>query len=140
MNKEGHLIWSQIVLIITMGLLLLFTLQELALAELLTGLTLSIVTFLFGVVLPDWDHHAVQKKIIFIRWLGRITSHRGHWHSLIAMLVYGAVIYLILFPFQIEYNLWIVGAGMMGFLSHLVEDQIMKVIKRSQARNALKIW
>ena len=140
MNRDGHLIWSLIVLVGVMSSLLLYTLQELALVELLTGLILSIATFLFGVVLPDWDHHAVQKKIFFIRWLGVVTSHRGHWHSIIAMLIYGGAIYLILFPFQIEYNLWIVGAGMIGFFSHLLEDQLHKFFKGSQARNALKIW
>lgn len=140
MNKEGHIIWSEFVLILGMGLLLLFTLQESGLMERLTGIALSITVFLLGVTLPDWDHPKVQKKLVIIKWLKHITSHRGHWHSLIAMLVYGGILSLIMIPLKIEYWYWIVGAGMGGFFSHLAEDQIMKAIKKNNARNTLKVW
>lgn len=140
MNKEGHIIWSELVLILGMGSLLLFILREYGLAEILTGIVLSIIVFLLGVILPDWDHQKVQKKLVVIKWLKHITSHRGHWHSLIAVCVYGGILFLTMIPFNIEYWYWVVGAGMGGYFSHLAEDQIMKAIKKNNARNTLKVW
>lgn len=140
MNKEGHIIWSELVLILGMGSLLLFTLRESGLAEILTGIVLSIIVFLLGVILPDWDHQKVQKKLVVIKWLKHITSHRGHWHSLIAVCVYGGILFLTMIPFNIKYWYWVVGAGMGGYFSHLAEDQIMKAIKKNNARNTLKVW
>lgn len=140
MNRDGHIIWSEFVLILSMGFVLLFTLQGSGLAEIFTGVVLSIMVFLLGVILPDWDHPQVQKKIFFIKWLKRITSHRGHWHSLIAMCIYGGILFLLMIPFKIEYWYWVVISGMFGFFSHLAEDQLTKLIRRTNARNTLKVW
>lgn len=140
MNKEGHIIWSQMIMIIGLMTFLTILLQDYGIPEVVTAVTLSLVVFLLGVSLPDWDHPMVQKKLILIKWLRRITTHRGHWHSLIAMCIYGGILFLIMLPFKIEYWYWVVGAGMGGFFSHLAEDQIMKAIKNNNARNTLKVW
>jgi len=140
MNRNGHIIWSELVLIVGISSLLLFILREYGLAEILTGIMLSIIVFLLGVILPDWDHPNVQKKIVIIKWLKHITSHRGHWHSLVAMCIYGGILFLLMIPFDIEYWYWVVGSGMGGFLSHLIEDQIHKTVRRTNSRNSLKVW
>ena len=140
MNKQGHIIWSQMIMIIGLMALLTLLLQEYNIYEVLTALIFGLAVFLLGVTLPDWDHPQVQKKIIVIRWLKNITSHRGHWHSLIAMCIYGGILFLIIIPFEIEYWYWIVGSGMGGYFSHLAEDQIHKAVKKTNSRNSLKVW
>ena len=118
MNRSGHIIWSQMIMIIGLMTFLTILLQDYGIKKVITVVISALIFFLLGVTLPDWDHEKVQKKLILIKWLKHITSHRGHWHSLIAVCIYGGIIFLILFPFNIEYWYWIVGAGMGGYFSH----------------------
>ena len=108
--------------------------------EVLTATVLSIAAFLLGCIAPDFDHHLVQEKM-YIKWLlGSITKHRGHFHSIIAALVYGLLIFLPTYFLDIEYWYFPVAAGIVGYITHLVEDQIKKIIDGSQAASGLKIW
>ena len=100
---------------------------------------LGIYFLMLGSTLPDWDHHMVQKKKIYLKPLIGRTKHRGHWHSFITMAIYGLIISLITIWFL--HYWWICTvAGMFGFLMHLVEDQVHKVINGSQAKRTLKLW
>jgi hypothetical protein len=57
----------------------------------------------------------------------RITVHRGMFHSIPAMLIAGLVVYL-LFPTEdLLLKIYLGGAVMVGFLSHLVLDEIYSV-------------
>jgi len=98
----------------------------------------SIAAFLFGCVAPDLDHPKINGKTVLLRWLGRITHHRGHWHSLLATLIYGGVIFL---PCFLLLTHWIypVLFGMGGYFSHLAEDDLNSIIKGT-TRNAVKIF
>lgn len=119
---------------------MIYFLDQYGLKDVLVATIWSIGVFLLGVTLPDWDHHAVQKKLKFIFWLEHITRHRGHFHSIIAVLVYGAVIFLFMWIFSVVYWYFPVIFGMFGYFSHLLEDQVMKWITGSQTTSSIKIW
>ena len=94
-NREGHIIWSQLILIIGMGGFLLYLLNDYGLISISVAITTSIWAYLLGCIAPDFDHHKVHK----IKWLAKITKHRGHFHSLIAMCVYGGLLFLMFYWF-----------------------------------------
>jgi len=108
-------------------------------AAVLTAISLSVFFFLMGCMIPDWDHPAVQKKFHF-KWLGKFTHHRGHFHSLLAGLIYGVIIFIPCFFLDIEYFLVPPIAGFFGFLSHLVEDDLHRLYNKSRVKTTLKIW
>jgi len=139
MNKEGHLIWSEFILIIGMGGYLFYLLHDNGNYDVSMAIILSIATYLFGALLPDWDHPAVQKKLFFIKWLGKISHHRGHWHSLIAMIFYGIFLFPI-FYFIPLFNFWYIPilTGMIGFFTHLLLDEIKNLI--TGGHRAMKLW
>lgn len=138
MNRDGHIIWSEFILICGLSAMLIYFLNQYKLTEVVTGIFLGVGVFLFGAVLPDFDHYKVQEKM-HIKWmLGNITKHRGHWHSLVAMCVYGLVIFGVVFPLGIHYWIWIVLAGMFGFFSHLLLDEIQNL--RTGGQRAIKLF
>jgi len=133
MNRNGHIIWSQFIFILILIILHNYTTIDLLLANIW-----SIGFFIFGVIAPDIDHHKVQEKM-HIKFLGRFTKHRGHFHSIGGMIIYGVFIFGIVY-FLVELWYYPLIFGMIGYFSHLFEDQIMKIIKGSQASSTIKIW
>jgi hypothetical protein len=56
-----------------------------------------------------------------------ITVHRGMFHSIPAMLIVGLSLYLLYGRFPLQDRLVMGGAGVLGFLSHLVLDEFCAV-------------
>ena len=77
----------------------------------------------------------------------RYTVHRGMWHSLPAAMIAGLLTFLIICDAQLELRLYKSGAVVLGFLSHLVLDEMYSLqwqggrwrLKRSFG-TALKLW
>lgn len=133
MNREGHVIWSQLILILGMGGLLIYLLEDYGLRSVSVAIITSIGAYLLGCIAPDFDHPKVHK----IKFMAKFTKHRGHFHSLVAMGVYGGLVFLVFF-WTIHYWWAPVFAGMFGFFTHLLLDEI-KNLKTNGSR-ALKIW
>ena len=77
----------------------------------------------------------------------RYTVHRGMWHSIPACLTCGLLTFLIVSHQDLALRLFKASAVMLGFLSHLVLDEIWSVSLRSGRLNlkrsmgtALKFW
>jgi hypothetical protein len=62
-------------------------------------------------------------KEVFMRW----TVHRGMFHSVPAMLIAGLAVYLMHHGPDERTRLYLAGGTMVGFLSHLVLDEIYSV-------------
>lgn len=75
----------------------------------------------------------------------RFTVHRGMWHSIPACLIAGLLAFLICSGDDLNLRFFKSGAVMLGFLSHLVLDEIWSVdiwhfrVKKSFG-TALKFW
>lgn len=137
MNRNGHVIWSEFILILGMGGFLLYLLEDYGLRSVSVAILLSIAAYLLGCVAPDFDHHKVQEKTFLLRWMQRITKHRGHWHSLFAMLIYGILLMLLLF-WLIDYWYFPVIVGMFGFFTHLLLDELKNL--KTHAKRAIKLF
>lgn len=77
----------------------------------------------------------------------RYTVHRGMWHSIPACLICGLLTFLIVSHQDLALRMYKSSAVMLGFLSHLVLDEIWSVSLRSGRLNlkrsmgtALKFW
>jgi hypothetical protein len=75
----------------------------------------------------------------------RLTVHRGMFHSIPAMLIAGLVVFLLSHGPEVETRLYLASGTMLGFLSHLVLDEIysidfmgLKVRLNKYAGSALK--
>ena len=75
------------------------------------------------------------------------TVHRGMWHSLPAAAIAGLVTFLLVSGVELPIRLFKSGAVVLGFLSHLVLDEMSSVqIRRGRLRikyslgTALKLW
>lgn len=137
MNRNEHVIWSEFILILGMGGFLLYLLEDYGLRSVSVAILLSIAAYLLGCVAPDFDHHKVQEKTFLLRWMQRITKHRGHWHSLFAMLIYGILLMLLLF-WLIYYWYFPVITGMFGFFTHLLLDELKNL--KTHAKRAIKLF
>lgn len=133
MNREGHIIWSQLILILGMGVFLIYLLEDYGLRSVTVAITTSIGAFLLGCIAPDFDHPKVHKS----KLLGKISKHRGHWHSLTAMLLYGGLLFLT-FYWLIRYWWAPVGTGMFGYFMHLLLDELKNL--KTNGTWTLKIW
>jgi len=133
MNRNGHVIWSEFILILSMGGFLIYLLNDYGLQSVSIAIILSIGTYLLGCVAPDFDHPKVHKS----KWIAKYSKHRGHFHSLIAMLIYGVILFLASY-WLIHYWWTIVITGMFGFFTHLLLDEL-KNLKTNGSR-ALKLW
>lgn len=60
---------------------------------------------------------------LFKRW----TVHRGMFHSIPAMLIAGLAMYLLYHSSELMIRLYLAGGVLLGFLSHLVLDEIYSV-------------
>jgi hypothetical protein len=76
----------------------------------------------------------------------RITVHRGMFHSIPAMLIAGLIVFLLSHGPELETRLYLACGTMLGFLSHLVLDEIysidfmgLKVRLNKYAGSALKL-
>ena len=103
-----------------------------------------------------WGHEtmvlAAGVLYLFIRFglteiFRRFTVHRGMWHSIPAALVVGMVAFLIMGNQDIAIRLFKTIAVVLGFLSHLVLDEIWSIdFRRGQYQfkssfgTALKLW
>jgi len=132
-NRSGHIIYSQLILILGMGGFLIYLLNDFGLISISVAIVTSIGVYLLGCISPDFDHHKVHK----IKWLAKISKHRDHFHSLGAMCIYGGLLFLVFFWF-INYWWLPVGVGMFGFFTHLLLDEL-KNLKTNGSR-ALKLW
>jgi len=133
MRREGHLFWSMLILILGMGGFLLFLLEDYGLKSVSVGIIFSIATYLFGCVAPDFDHPKVHKS----KWLTKYIKHRGHFHSIVAMIVYGGILFLI-FYWLIYFWYFPVATGMFGFFTHLLLDEIKNL--KTKGKRAIKIF
>jgi len=138
-NKQGHLISSMLVLITVLSVYITYTLLGLGAIRVVATIFVSVGLFLFGCTLPDFDHPAVQKKL-HIKWLGKITKHRGHWHSIIAALVYGGLIFLLMWILNFFYWIYPVIFGIGGYISHLIEDDLNRYKLKSKPKRGFKLW
>lgn len=81
-------------------------------------------------------------RLIVVRILEYRTEHRGLIHSVPAAIITGEVVYLLfwdLFPIQ---RLYLGGAALLGYLSHLIIDATGNIDilgKKEQKRAALKL-
>lgn len=100
----------------------------------------AIIPFIFIVayILPRGEKTAAFVTVIFgfgylfIRLVvsnlfKHITSHRGMFHSIPAMLIVGAIIFLLYHESDVKVRWFLTAAGMLGFLSHLVLDEAASV-------------
>jgi hypothetical protein len=77
----------------------------------------------------------------------RLTAHRGMFHSLPAMLIAGLAVFLLYHNPNVYVRAYLAGGTMIGFLSHLVLDELFAVdfmgltprLNR-YAGSALKLW
>ncbi len=61
-------------------------------------------------------------------WLfRRVTVHRGMFHSIPCMLIFGLLVYLEYHSPDVRIRLLLAGGVMLGFLSHLVLDELYSV-------------
>ena len=139
MNRAGHVIYSELILILGMGTYLLFLLDHHGLYDVSVAIILSIAAYLLGCVVPDFDHHKVQDKTFLLRWMQKITKHRGTWHSLLGMFIYGIIIALPVSLLQLT-HFWVFPplAGMFGYFSHLLLDEIKNI--KTKGTRAIKLW
>jgi len=76
----------------------------------------------------------------------RYTVHRGMWHSLPAALMAGLLAFVVCEQPQLEIRIFKSVAVLLGFLSHLVLDEIYSIQVRGGVRlkksfgSALKLW
>ena len=74
----------------------------------------------------------VGAAYIFIRYIlsalfKHLSVHRGMFHSLPAMLISGLAIYLLYHSPDLKLRIFLAAAVMLGFLSHLVLDELYSV-------------
>jgi membrane-bound metal-dependent hydrolase YbcI (DUF457 family) len=104
----------------------------------LFGLAAAVVPLL---LVPRMVHSGMTREAvlvallfgyIFIRYIvsnifKKFTVHRGMYHSLPAMLIAGLIVYLAYHSPERDVRLLLAGGVMVGFLSHLVLDEIYSV-------------
>lgn len=138
MNRDEHIISSLIILVVGLGIIMAIYLQQYRTTSLIWAYYISMVVFLLGCIAPDFDHHKVQEKM-HIKWLlNDVTKHRGHFHSIIAALVYAFLIWCVTFPLLMYWYIPVI-VGFAGYMSHLIEDYIAKILRGANS-NPLKIW
>lgn len=86
-------------------------------------------------------------RFVLAEMFRRYTVHRGMWHSLPAAAICGMVAFLIISHEDIGLRIFKTSAVVLGFLSHLVLDEIWSIdFKRGSFRfktsfgTALKLW
>jgi membrane-bound metal-dependent hydrolase YbcI (DUF457 family) len=104
----------------------------------LFGLSAAAAPFLLYTRLTNTIANNEQTLVIlaavylFIRYgvsslVKRVTVHRGIFHSIPAMLVAGLAVYLLYKSANPNYRVFLAVGAMLGFLSHLILDEIYSV-------------
>lgn len=134
-NRAGHVIYSELILILGMGGFLVYLLSRYEPWTISVTIITSITAYLLGCVAPDFDHQKVHK----IKWFAKISKHRGHFHSLGAMCIYGGLLVPV-FYFIPKFDYWWISAcvGMFGFFTHLLLDEIKNI--RTNGSRTIKLW
>jgi hypothetical protein len=102
----------------------------------------------------DREHLVLTTAVVYLAvrfGLGGLfkgyTVHRGMWHSLPAAAIAGLVTFLLVSGTDMPIRLFKSGAVVLGFLSHLVLDELFSVqVRRGRLRikhslgTALKLW
>lgn len=127
---KDHVLISSIILNAWLGIFFIIERFTLKFNNFNTVLWISFIVFLIGCGLPDLDFF----------W-----NHRGHFHSIIAMCIYGLILYVFMFLFSIILWYYPVILGCIGFFSHLCEDEFMNIWARIKGENytgkrTLKLW
>lgn len=86
-------------------------------------------------------------RFVLAKFFRRLTVHRGMFHSIPAMLISGIIVFQ-LYQHGDEFMSWYLAGGVMvGFLSHLVLDEIyavdfngVRIKLNAFAGSALKFW
>ncbi len=86
-------------------------------------------------------------RFLLVEIFRRYTVHRGMWHSLPANAIVGMVAFLVIQTDDMNLRLFKTMAVVLGFLSHLVLDEIWSVdfrrgsfVFKSSFGTALKLW
>jgi hypothetical protein len=70
-------------------------------------------------------HYLIRYGVAWI--FGKLTVHRGMFHSVPAMLISGMIVFLLYHDPIPFFRIYMAGAVMLGFLSHLVLDELCSV-------------
>jgi len=145
-NFKEHLICAAIALAIVEAAIITFLVEEYYLAAIF-----MVLFFLFGSILPDVDlHHKRWFTVGFVYlvfpFIGYLIVERAtHWgriHSIGFGLILSTFVAIELSLFiAIDNSLLLAGSLFVGFLFHLIVDQIYHEMRlKSDPRVALKIW
>jgi len=66
-------------------------------------------------------------RFVIMTWFNRLTAHRGMFHSIPAMLISGLTVFLLYGNRNADVRNFLAGGIMLGFLSHLVLDEICAI-------------
>jgi membrane-bound metal-dependent hydrolase YbcI (DUF457 family) len=97
-------------------------------------------------ILATWLFGYVCIRYVLAQVFRRLTVHRGMFHSLPALLIAGLLVYLAYDSADRGVRLLLAGGVMLGFLSHLILDELysvdlrgLRVRLKSSAGSALKL-
>jgi LexA-binding, inner membrane-associated putative hydrolase len=105
----------------------------------LFGLAAVVVPLLLFSRLMDRHHLSPEQTLVILgvlyvviryglsRVFKRYTVHRGMFHSIPGMLIAGLAVYLIYHSPDFWQRVFLAGGAMLGFLSHLILDEIYSV-------------
>lgn len=105
----------------------------------LFSLVAVVVPFLLFNRLEDRHHLSPERTLVILgvlyvvirygvsRVFKRYTVHRGMFHSIPGMLIAGLAVYLLYHSPDFWQRVYLAGGAMLGFLSHLVLDEIYSV-------------
>ncbi len=105
----------------------------------LFGVSASVAPFLLYKRVSEWRQHSTEQTLVllaavyvFIRYVlstlfKHASVHRGMFHSVPALFIAGLATYLIYPTNDLRLRIFLAGAVMLGFLSHLVLDEIYSV-------------
>jgi len=76
-----------------------------------------------------------------------LTTHRGMFHSIPALLIVGLLVFLLYHNSSVMFRVYLAGGAMLGFLSHLVLDELyavnfmgVRIRLNKYAGSALKLY
>jgi membrane-bound metal-dependent hydrolase YbcI (DUF457 family) len=125
-NRNEHFLISSIILNIWLGVMIFIQLGPLGLTDINITLWVSFATFLIGSGLPDIDFF--------------IGKHRGHMHSIMAIVIFGIGIFIFTWIFQIKFWIFPTISGTGAYLMHLILDELGNNIAKYGGKKTLKLW
>jgi len=143
MNVKDHLLTASVLLNMALGVWLVLENYQQNLWIKFASLIVSLVFFFFGVQLPDWDHEMVQKKLKFIWWLKYLCHHRGWWHTIIAVVIYGGFVagIMALLWWFLHFQFWLypIIFGMFGYYAHLLGDDLNTLKNKVEGKGTVAL-